>query len=108
MSGKALRQNGCGSTYTESSTFRFGNAEPVRGRTAIEGMLADFYTHITAMEHRNTGLWLGDNSAVFEAEVTFQRRDDTRLTIPSSSILRLRGAVIHDFRMIMDAAPILA
>lgn len=71
-------------------------------------MLADFYTHITTMKHQNTGLWLGDNSAVFEAEVTFRRGDDTTLTIPSSSILRWRGAVIHDFRMIMDAAPIFA
>jgi SnoaL-like domain len=93
--------------YTENGQFRFANQEPVRGKEAIAQLLAEFYQNLQAMSHRNVGLWLGNNSAVFEAEVTFTRKDGSQLTLPAASIIRRSGELVYDFRMIMDVSPVL-
>lgn len=56
------------------------------------------------MEHINTGLWLGNNSAVFEAEVILVRRDGAKVEIPAISIIRRQEALIKSFVFIMDAS----
>lgn len=94
--------------FVEDGRFRFGNAEPVVGNAAIRDALLEFFSAIKAMHHENVGLWLGDNSAVFEAEVTYTRQDGTTVTLPCASILRFRGNLIYDFRMVMDATPVFA
>ncbi|GAP98020.1 nuclear transport factor 2 family protein [Leptolyngbya sp. NIES-2104] len=93
--------------YTEDGQFRFGNQEPARGKAAIAQMLSEFYKNLQSMSHRNVGLWLGDNSAVFEAEVTFTRKTGDRIVLPAASIIRRRGELVEDFRMIMDGSPLL-
>lgn len=93
--------------YTEDGQFRFANQDPTRGKVAIAQLLAEFYQNLQAMSHRNVGLWLGNNSAVFEAEVTFTRKDSSQLTLPAASIIRRRGELVYDFRMIMDVSPLL-
>lgn len=94
--------------FVEDGQFRFGNAQPAVGKEAIQDALGEFFSAIKAMHHENVGLWLGDNSAVFEAEVTYTRQDGTTVTLPCASILRFRDNFICDFRMIMDAAPVFA
>jgi ketosteroid isomerase-like protein len=94
--------------FAEDGRFRFGNAELAVGKEAIRDALAEFFSAINAMHHENVGLWLGDNSAVFEAEVTYTRQDGTTVTLPCVSILRFRDNFIYDFRMLMDAAPVSA
>jgi hypothetical protein len=93
--------------YTEDGQFRFANQEPVQGKSAIAQMLSEFYQNLQSMNHRNVGLWLGENSAVFEAEVTFIRKDGSQVTLPAASIIRRRGELVYDFRMIMDVSPVL-
>ena len=92
--------------YTEDGQFYFANNLPAQGKAAIEKMLAEFYSNLQAISHRNVGLWLGDNSAVFEAEVTFTRKDGSQIILPAASILRRRGTQVYDFRMDMDASPV--
>lgn len=92
--------------YTEDGQFRFANNPPAQGKAAINQLLADFYANLQAISHRNVGLWLGDNSAVFEAEVTFTRKDNSQIMLPCASILRRRGTKVYDFRMVMDVSPV--
>lgn len=94
--------------FGEDGRFRFGNTEPAIGKEAIRDALIKFFSAIKAMHHENVGLWLGDKSAVFEAEVTYTRQDGTTVTLPCASILRFRGNFIYDFRMVMDATPVFA
>ncbi len=92
--------------YTEDGQFYFANNPPAQGKAAINQLLAGFYANLQAISHRNVGLWLGNNSAVFEAEVTFTRKDDSQIMLPCASILRRRGTKVYDFRMDMDATPV--
>jgi len=94
--------------YTEDGTFRSANAPPARGKAAITAALKQFHVLITSMSHRMTGCWVDGTSGVWEAEVTFGTRTGETITIPAVSILRTDGRLVHDFRMMMDAGPILA
>ncbi len=94
--------------FAADGRFRFGNAEAAVGRPAIAAMLEKFYAQLSAMRHEETGLWTGDNSAVFEAVAHFTRKSDGKeVPLPAVSILRFgHEGLITDFRMVMDAAPL--
>lgn len=92
--------------YAASGRFRFANQPPAVGHGAIRQVLSGFYATLRAMNHRNTGLWLGELSAVFEAEVDFTLRDGRVVTVPAVSVLRREGQRVIDFRFVMDAAPL--
>ncbi|MEO1006241.1 MAG: nuclear transport factor 2 family protein [Cyanobacteria bacterium J06638_38] len=92
--------------YQQDGTFRFANHPPVQGLKEIETLLTNFYRQIQSMEHINTGLWLGNNSAVFEAEVIFVRHDGAKVEIPAISIIRRQEALIKSFMFVMDASPL--
>lgn len=92
--------------YADDGTFRFANESSVGGKGAIRELLEQFYGSIKGMSHRNTGLWLGDNTAVFESDVTFKRENGAVVTLPAVSVIRRRGDLITDFRFVMDATPL--
>ncbi len=92
--------------YNEDSVFKFGNAPAVQGSREIRKTLDNFYQLINSMEHHNTGLWLGDNNGVFEANVHFKTKSGEIVVIPAVSIMRLEKNKIKDFRMVMDASPL--
>ncbi len=92
--------------YNEDSVFKFGNAHAVQGPKEIRKALDNFYQLINSMEHYNTGLWLGDNNAVFEANVHFKTKSGEIVVIPAVSIMRLGKSKIKNFRMVMDASPL--
>lgn len=92
--------------YADDARFRFANAVPAEGKAAIAGLLRGFYSSIRSMRHRGTGCWIGPDSGVWEAEVTFVTRAGAEHTLPAVSVLRLRDGLVHDFRFVMDAAPL--
>lgn len=94
--------------FANDGKFRFSNQPPAEGKQAVRDSLAQFFETIQAMHHENTGLWLGDdgNSAVWEADVTYTRKNGTQVILPCASILRSRNDKIYDFRMNMDISPV--
>lgn len=94
--------------FTDDGKFRFSNQPPAVGKQAVRDSLAQFFDTIEAMHHEKAGLWLGDdgNSAVWETDVTYTRKDGTQVTLPCASILRSRADKIYDFRMNMDISPV--
>lgn len=93
--------------YADDGRFRFANQPPAVGKPAIAAVLWDFYGLITSMSHRKTGCWADAASGAWEAECTFITRDGRTVVLPAVSTLRLRGGLVHDFRFVMDAAPIM-
>ena len=93
--------------YADDGLFRFANAEPARGKPAITAALEGFYALIDGMSHRMTGCWIEGSSGVWEAEVTFCTKLGRTVVLPAVSILRTGGGLVRDFRMVMDAGPIL-
>lgn len=102
----AMRPQGLTQWYAPQGSFRFANNEAVTGHAAIVETLNAFYATVTAMHHRELGVWVDADSGVFEAEVTFETKDGRTVRIPAASILRVENGLILDFRFIMDAAPL--
>jgi limonene-1,2-epoxide hydrolase len=92
----------------EDARFRFGNAEFVTGHDAIRLAMAQFFSMIKAMHHDFDGIYQQDNIVIAEAMVTFTRLDDKVVHVPATTIFRMQDDRVQDFRLYMDAAPILA
>jgi ketosteroid isomerase-like protein len=93
--------------YADDANFRFANQPRATGKQAIREALEQFYALITEMRHERTGLWADADSGAFEAIAHFQTKSGRSLALPAVSTLRVRNGLIHDFRFVMDAAPIL-
>lgn len=94
--------------FTDDARFRFGNADPVFGRDAIRKAMAQFFSTIKSMHHDFAGIYEQDNIVIAEADVTFTRLDGKVVRIPATTIFRMQGDRVQDFRLYMDAAPIYA
>ena len=92
--------------YGDECTFRFANQEPAHGKAAIRNALERFYALITSMHHENTGIWANEDSGAFEAIAHFVTKDGRNVDLPAVSTLRIRAGLVHEFRFVMDAAPI--
>jgi hypothetical protein len=99
--------------FTENGTFRFGNQPPVTGRPQIEQHLTGFFAMIGGLRHEITGVWSGrwEGGEVksVETAVRYTRKDGTLTEVlPAMSTLRLRGGLIEDYRIFVDASPLFA
>jgi ketosteroid isomerase-like protein len=88
--------------------MRFGNAEPVRGRAAVRDTWAAFCETIDGVEHDLVEQWSTDTATIVESNVTYTRKDGSRVTVPVATIYREDGDRIADYRVFIDLAPLLA
>lgn len=93
--------------YADDASFRFANQPPAKGKAAIRAALEQFYAQITSMRHERTGLWSDADSGAFEAIAHFENKSGETFDLPAVSTLRVRDGLIHDFRFVMDAGPLL-
>jgi hypothetical protein len=89
--------------------MRFGNAEPVHGRSACEKTWAEFCGSVAAVTHAVRNRWPVGEATVVEAEVTYRRLDGSEVTVPVVTIYEV-GAdeLITDYRIYIDLAPLSA
>lgn len=89
-------------------TMRFGNADPIRGRDAVRTAWANFCANLSGVHHDVVEQWTIDATTIVEAEVTYTRGDDSKVTVPVVTIYRQRGGEINDYRIYIDLAPLFA
>lgn len=92
----------------EDVTMRFGNAEPIHGRAAVRDAWAGFCEGVKGVAHDLVQRWTIDDATIVEANVTYTRTDDRRVTVPVVTIYRERGGAIADYRIFIDLAPLFA
>jgi ketosteroid isomerase-like protein len=92
----------------EDVTMRFGNAEPIHGRDAVRDAWASFCRDLKGVEHELVEQWTTDSATIVEAQATYTRPDDSRVTVPVVTIYRERNGEIHDYRIYIDLAPLFA
>ncbi len=92
----------------EDVVMRFGNAEPVHGRDAVHEVWAQFCRGVRGVRHDVVEQWEHDDATVVEAAVTYTRLDGGQVTVPVVTIYRGAGALISDYRVFIDLAPVFA
>jgi ketosteroid isomerase-like protein len=96
------------SHLAEDCTLRFGNADEVVGRDAIEAAIAGFFSTINGLSHHIVEQWDIGDATILEFESTYTRMDDRRVTVPAVTIYRRGGDLIDDYRIYVDLAPVYA
>jgi ketosteroid isomerase-like protein len=97
------------SHLAEDCLLRFGNADEVVGRGAIEEAIAGFFTTINALSHHVIQEWDADEATIVQIDATYTRKDDRQVTLPAVAIWRRRGGeLIDEYRIYVDLAPVYA
>jgi hypothetical protein len=87
-------------------SFRFGNAEPVHGRDNVRDAWASFCETVDGVSHELVEQFEAGNAVIAESNVTYTRRDGDKVTVPAVTIYRSSGALIDDYRVFIDLAPL--
>ena len=88
--------------------FKFANAEPARGRAAIEAAVAGFFGTIRACRHRLLRCWQDGDALAMQGTVTYTRLDGRELTLPFVNVFVMRGELIAEYLIYVDIAPLYA
>jgi SnoaL-like domain len=96
------------SHLAEGCVLRFGNADEVVGRGAIEEVIGGFFTTINGISHQIVDQWDVDSTTIIQLEATYTRKDDRKVTVPAVAVWRRGGELIDDYRIYVDQAPVYA
>ncbi len=93
---------------TEDVVFRFGNAEPLVGRTAVRDAVAQFFSSIAGLRHDILALYEDGDVVVAKADVNYTRHDGQVVVTPNADILTYEGDLVRDWQIYIDLAPVYA
>jgi ketosteroid isomerase-like protein len=95
------------SYLTDDVRFRFGSAEEIAGKPAVEAQSRAFYESIAGIRHTFLGLWqVTDDTVACVMDVHYERLDGRTLTLPCANVFRFRDGLVDDYRIYMDISPV--
>lgn len=89
---------------TEDGIFKFANLPAVQGTDNIIAFLDGFFQSIKGIAHSQIEDWMIDNSRFAIGTVTYTRQDDSTLAVPFSVVLKMRGDMIAEYLIYVDAS----
>ena len=104
---EALSASGFVKVLTDDASFRFGGARPTVGKAAIEMQVTNFFATVGSMRHDVDLAWEQPAVLAYEARVTYTTPNGGTLSLPYANVLRLRGPLVHDYRIYIDLAPLM-
>lgn len=104
----AKDSEGFANLITEDGTFRFGNAEEVKGRKAIADYVAAFFGMIKSSEHKVLNWFEDKNCVVWEGQVKYTRLDEKQVTVRFCNIFYMNGSLIDKYLIFIDNTPLFA
>ena len=84
--------------------FRFGNAEPVKGKIALREVLTGFFGSINNLRHKLERTWDEKEAIICHGNVTYTRHDMSTLSVPFSNIFSLRDELIAEYLIFVDTS----
>lgn len=105
---------GFAAAFTDDGWCRFANNPPIVGRENIRAAIAQFFTAMKSLKHASKGTFIDGDTVFLEAEVTYLRHDDAKVTVPAMTVFRIAseeegGRFLADqCRIYVDLAPLFA
>lgn len=96
------------SFLTSDACFRFGNAPLLQGAQSIGEAVNAFFASIKTSQHRLLDTWSIDDTVICQGEVSYTRKDNSRLTLPFVNIFRMQGKHIDQYLIYVDVTPLYA
>jgi ketosteroid isomerase-like protein len=98
--------------FAENGGLRFGNNDPIAGRSTIEAAIAGFFTAMASLRHEFTRITLHETLLFLEASVTYVRHDKGVVTVPAMTVFKMAGdgsrRVAEQCNIYVDLAPLFA
>ena len=94
------------SFLTEDANFKYGNADVVVGREAIKKSVSDFFNLIKGLSHNIINSWKIDDKEIIQGEVTYIRKDGSKVTFPFVNIFTFKGDLIKEYLVYIDIGPL--
>lgn len=89
--------------------FTWGERATSHGRGEVRAGVLDFWSTIAAVDHRVLSWWeVEPGLTVIWFAVTYTRRDGGVVTVPNVDILRWREALVTEWQVVIDLAPVYA
>ena len=87
---------------TENGKFRFANMPAVEGHEAFCEFLDGFSKTIKGMRHDQLESWECGDVFIVNGFVSYTRHDDSVLTVPFSTTLKIKQGLIYEYRVFVD------
>jgi len=84
--------------------FRFGNAEPVRGKAAVGDVVRGFFGSIRSVRHDVGETWEQGGVVICHGVVTYARQDSSILSVPFANILKLNADLVSEYLIYVDTS----
>ena len=91
---------------TENGIFRFGNADDVTGRKAIEDYVAAFFGMIKGSVHEVLNCWNNGEHIIWEGRVKYTRLDEKKVSVNFTNIFYMNGDLIEKYYIFIDNTPL--
>lgn len=93
---------------TPDVVFRFGNADPIKGREAVQEAVTGFFSTIDGLTHHLLNTYEDGNTVIAKIDVEYLLKDGRRVTVPNADILVFDGDMVRDWQIYIDLAPLFA
>ena len=103
---------GFADAFTEKGRLTWGNQDMIKGAEGIEEYIGTFFDSIDTLDHTFSGIWLSegieaaDDILTLEADVTYTRRDGSRVTVPATTIIERDEEKAKAARIYVDLSPL--
>lgn len=92
---------------SEDASFRFGNGEPITGRSNIKAAVEAFFASIRSSRHDVKSTWSTPQASACHGTVTYTRHDGGTVTLPfANAMYHQDDGKINDYLIHIDIAPL--
>ena len=95
-----------GKYLADDLVFQLGNLEAIEGKKAVLAANESFFQSIANMVHSIDRIWAQDNNVICSGSVEYTRLDNSKLSIPFSTILTLKDDLISHYQIYVDVSPL--
>ena len=84
--------------------FRFGNADPVKGKAAVGEAVSAFFGSVKGLHHNLVSVWNEEDAVICHGTVTYTRHDATTLSVPFANVLVTSDNMIKEYLIFVDVS----
>ncbi len=95
-----------GAFLADDLRFQLGNFDTVHGKDAVLAANENFFQIIDSMSHRIDSIWAQADDIICRGEVHYKRLDQSELSLPFATILKMKSGLIQDYQVYVDVTPL--
>ena len=90
------------SVFADNGSFKFGNGETVTGKDAVREYVAGLISSLNDLSHRIQAITTNGDSLMCRGEVTYTRKDSSKLPIPFANYFKLQNGLASEYQVYAD------